>query len=308
MRDLSEWPALVLTAGLATRLRPLSDQRAKAAMPVAGTPIAGRILRWLHAAGVRDVVLNLHHKPATITAIVGDGSQFGVRVRYSWEPEILGSAGGPRHALPLLGAPRFLIVNGDTLTDCDLQGLVDRHISTRAQVTMGLVRGDVHRYGGVLVGADGWVRGFGKHAEATRALHFIGVQAVEASVFAPLSDSARSETVRSVYPQLIAGNPHAIASFESGAEFLDVGTARDYLETVAIVATREHRSFDIGVDAVIGPDTRLERTILWDRVTIGAGAHLVNCIVADDVTIAPGSRHENAVIVRTPQGVVSHPI
>ena len=93
-------PALVLTAGLATRLRPLSLVRAKAAVPVAGTPLVLRILRQLAAAGITDAVLNLHHLPHTLAAVVGDGSDVGVRVRYSWEMPVLGSAGGPRHALP----------------------------------------------------------------------------------------------------------------------------------------------------------------------------------------------------------------
>ena len=67
-------PALVLTAGLATRLRPLSLVRAKAAVPVAGQPLVRRILRQLQAAGIRDAVLNLHHLPHTITSVIGDGS------------------------------------------------------------------------------------------------------------------------------------------------------------------------------------------------------------------------------------------
>src|SRR4051812_32950178 len=105
-------------------MRPLSDVRAKAAVPVAGEPLVRRSLAWLQSQGVRDVVLNLHHRPETITTIVGDGSDLGVRVRYSWEqPRVLGSAGGPRQALPLIdgsAADPLLIVNGDTLTDVDL--------------------------------------------------------------------------------------------------------------------------------------------------------------------------------------------
>jgi len=96
-------PALVLTAGQATRLRPLSLVRAKAAVPVAGIPIAERILRNLAAIGVRDAVLNLHHLPETLPRRVGDGTTLGMRVRYSWETPLLGSAGGPRRARPLLG-------------------------------------------------------------------------------------------------------------------------------------------------------------------------------------------------------------
>ena len=82
MTDLSRWPALVLTAGLATRLQPLSSVRAKAALPVAGEALVLRILRSLHAAGVTRVVLNLHHRAETITREVGDGSTLGLSVRY----------------------------------------------------------------------------------------------------------------------------------------------------------------------------------------------------------------------------------
>ena len=111
--------ALLLTAGLGTRLRPLTLVRAKPAIPVAGVPMVHRIMPLgCAAAGVTDVVLNLHHLPESIAAVVGDGSDLGVRARYSWEqPRVLGSAGGPRQALDILGAETFVIVNGDTLTD-----------------------------------------------------------------------------------------------------------------------------------------------------------------------------------------------
>ena len=297
MTDLTHWPALVLTAGLATRLRPLSDVRAKGAMPVAGSPIIVRILRWLHASGVRRVVLNLHHKAETITAVVGDGSHLNLDVRYSWEPIVLGSAGGPRRALPLLASDRFLIVNGDTLTDCDLRAVADQHVARRARVTMAVVEGDVQRYGGVLLDTDQQVLGFGKPAADGRALHFIGVQAVEANVFADLPDDEPSETVQTVYPRLITSAPDAVRVYESYAEFLDVGTARDYLSTVATIAARERRPFDVGHSCHIADDAVVEHSVLWDRVTVGRGARLIRCIVADDVTIPDGAHYENCVLV-----------
>jgi hypothetical protein len=97
--------ALVLTAGLGTRLDPLTRVRAKPAVPVAGEPLVRRIIRGLVAQSVTELVLNLHHLPATIAAVVGDGRDLGATVRYSWEqPVILGSAGGPALALPLINA------------------------------------------------------------------------------------------------------------------------------------------------------------------------------------------------------------
>ena len=99
--------ALVLTAGLGTRLRPLTDVRAKPAIPVAGEPLIRRIVRWLAAHGVTDLVLNLHHLPQTRhRGRSATAATCRSRVRYSWEqPRILGSAGGPRQALPISSAP-----------------------------------------------------------------------------------------------------------------------------------------------------------------------------------------------------------
>jgi NDP-sugar pyrophosphorylase family protein len=283
--DLAQWPALVLTAGLATRLQPLSSVRAKAALPVAGEALVARILRWLHTAGVRRIVLNLHHRAETITPIVGDGSTFGLSVRYSWEPEVLGSAGGPARALPLLESDRFLIVNGDTLTAVDLRALAAQHVDTNAMVTMAVIDGDP-RYNGVIADDAGIVHGFGKQPGA---FHFIGVQAVNAAVFAGVSPGQKSETVHGIYPALIAGRTGAIRIFHTREAFHDIGSPRDYLNTAIALAARERRPLDRGAGCVIAADASVTGSVLWDRVTVGAGARLVNCVAADDVVVPPGA-------------------
>ena len=287
------YPALVLTAGLATRLQPLSSVRAKAALPVAGQPLISRILRWLVQSGTQRVVLNLHHRPDSITSIVGDGSRFGLGVRYSWETEVLGSAGGPARAISLLESDRFLIVNGDTLTDVDLNALAAQHIDTNALVTMAVVDGDP-RYNGVIADDAGIVRGFGKQPGA---YHFIGVQMVNASVFAGVSPDAKSETVHGIYPALIETRPGAVRIFHTAKEFHDIGSPQDYLRTAAKFAASEGRPLDRGRDAAIAADAVLSNTILWDRVSIGAGARLDNCVVADDVRVPDGAVHENCSLV-----------
>jgi NDP-sugar pyrophosphorylase family protein len=292
-RPLEHWPALVLTAGLATRLQPLSSVRAKAALPVAGTPLVTRILRWLRAAGIRRVVLNLHHRADTITRLVGDGSRVDLDVRYSWESDILGSAGGPARALPLLESDRFLIVNGDTLADVDLQALTRQHIDTNAQVTMAVVDGRPE-YNGVIAGESGIVRDFGR---APGAFHFIGIQAVNAAAFSGVSPDVRSETVHGIYPQMITGRPEAIRIFHTGAEFFDIGSPRDYLETATIIAAREGRPLDRGPDCVVAEDATVTNTILWDRVTIGGGAELTNCVVTDGVTVPPQAKYSHSSLV-----------
>lgn len=291
--DLARWPALVLAAGLATRLQPLSSVRAKAALPVAGEALVTRILRWLRAAGIRRVVLNLHHRADSITRIVGDGSRHELSVRYSWEATVLGSAGGPARAVPLLESDRFLIVNGDTLTDVDLRALAAQHVDTNAVVTMAVVDGDP-RYNGVIADESGIVHGFGRQPGA---FHFIGVQAVNASAFAGVDPDRKSETVHGIYPALAAARKGAIRMFHTPEEFHDIGSPKDYLDTAIKLAAREGRTLDRGDGSVIASTATLVNTVVWDRVTIGANARLTHCVVADDVVVPAGAHHSNASLV-----------
>lgn len=295
-------PALVLTAGLATRLRPLSFVRAKAAVPVAGQPLITRILRQLRAAGVSDAVLNLHHLAHTLTRLVGDGSDLGMRVRYSWEMPILGSAGGPRQALPLLGAPTFLIANGDTLTDVDVAALVEAHRRSGALVTMAVVpNAEPQKYGGVVVAADDSVTGFTKRGSSQASHHFVGLQVAEASAFASLSTGTPYESVAAVYPALISDRPGSVRAHVCAAEFLDIGTPDDYLRTSLMLARREGGAPAPGARTRIDPTARIEASILWDDVQVGAGSMLRQCIVTDGARV-PDDTSWTGVTLRSATG------
>jgi mannose-1-phosphate guanylyltransferase len=278
-------PALVLTAGLATRMQPLSLVRAKAALPVAGEPLVRRILTWLAAAGVTDAVLNLHHLPHTITALIGDGADAGLRVRYSWESPVLGSAGGPKRALPLLGSDRFLIVNGDTLTNLDLRPLLSDHEQSGALVTMAVVPNrEPHKHSGLAVADDGSVTGVVPRGSSETSFHFFGVQVAEAAAFASVPDGVPYETVKTLYPALHAERRGSVRAFRTAAEYLDVGTPADYLDSSLLLADRESRR-PVGAGVRIAADARLERSILWDDVVVEAGAMLRECVVADGTRV-----------------------
>lgn len=279
-------PALILTAGLGTRLRPLSYVRAKGALPVAGEALVRRILRWLAAAGVADAVLNLHHLPHTLTAVVGDGSDLGVRVRYSWETPVLGSAGGPKRALPLLGASRFLIVNGDTLTDVDVAAVLADHEHSDALVTMAVVPNmEPAKYSGLAVAGDGSVTHVVPRGSAERSFHFFGVQVVEAAAFDSVPPGVPYETIRTLYPALIAARLGSVRAFRSSAESFDIGTPSDYLDSSLRIAAREGSTLSIGQRAHIAADARIERSILWDDVVVEPGALVKECIVTDGVVV-----------------------
>ena len=295
-------PALVLAAGLGTRLRPLTDVRAKPAVPVAGRPLVIRILEWLAAEGVADAVLNLHHRPETITREVGHGERAGLRVRYSWEPAVLGSAGGPRQALPLL-APRFFIVNGDTLTTLPLRALAASHAGSGAAVTLAVAPHPApDRYGGVRVGGDGRVRRFAPAGDGP-ADHFVGVQIVEAAVFADLPAGRPAATVGGLYDELLRsadrGGAGTVRARRFEDEFFDVGSPADYLAASAAVARREgHGTPPAGAGSAIHPTASLTRTVVWDGVEVGARCRLDECIVADGVRLPAGTTLSRRICVR----------
>jgi mannose-1-phosphate guanylyltransferase len=293
-------PALVLTAGLATRLRPLSLVRAKAALPVAGVPLVHRILRSLAASGVTEAVLNLHHLPHTLTRIVGDGGGLGLRVRYSWEVPVLGPAGGPRRAAPLL-APTFLIINGDTLTDVDITALLAHHRRSGTLATMAVVPNtQPDKYSGLSADRDGALTGFAKRGSPDNAFHYLGVQVVESEAFASVPEHVPFET-SALYTSLIASRPGALRLFDSSAEFFDIGTPADYLDTSLLIGSREGYASAGPSSVRVDDSARVERSVLWDDVVVEAGTMLRECVVTDGVRV-PADTSWHGVTIRVADG------
>ena len=302
--------ALVLTAGLGTRLQPLTSVRAKPAIPVAGEPLIRRIIAWLAGQGVTELVLNLHHLPHTLTAIVGDGSDLGARVRYSWEqPVVLGSAGGPKRALPMIGADTFFLVNGDTMTDVDLHGLASAHDASGALVTMALVPNrEPHKYGGVLTAPDGAVTGFASRgADAEGSSHFIGVQIADAEAFRALQDGQPVNSNGDAYTRLLTSRPGCIRAYPCDAAFQDIGTTSDYWTTSFACLGDRPPEQAYGQRVRIDGGARITRSILWDDVEVGADSVIEECIVTDQVRIPAGSMHRRSVLRRGDQGLLVTP-
>jgi len=303
---------LVLSAGLGTRLRPLTYVRAKPAIPLAGEPMVRRIVRDLASDGIDRLVVNLHHLPHTIAHVLGDGSDLGVRVRYSWEGRLLlGSAGGPRHALTLLEADPFVIVNGDTLTDIDMEGLAESHRRSSALVTLALAPNlDPERYGGVTLDSRGAVTGFVRRGiEARGSFHFVGVQVASADAFRDLPPGRPADSVGGVYDALIARRPGSVRGVVAdAAPFWDIGTVADYWRTSLALAQGQAVSAWRGRNVVISPAAEVRRSILWDDVEVSDGCEIEDCIITDGVRLPPGSRHRRTVLRIAAHGIDATPI
>lgn len=301
--------ALVLCAGLGTRLHPLTLVRSKPAVPIAGEPLARRILAWLATNGLTDVVLNLHHLPETLARVVGDGRDLGVRVKYSWEqPRVLGSAGGPRQALDILGVRRFLMVNGDMLTEPSLPDLEHAHTDGGALATLAVVPNEhPERYSGLLVAGDGAIVGHVPRASSTPSYHFIGVQIVEREVFEAVPAGAFANSVGDVYTRWIESRPGSIRAHVGGASYWDVGTPADYWWTYR--AFERNRSGASGLaatgrspDVDVAATARVADSIVWDNVRIDDDSRVEGCIVTDGVHVTQGSVYQHAILVRGREG------
>lgn len=162
--------AMVLTAGLGTRLRPITYGLPKPMVPVLNRPVMEHILRLLARHGLVEAIANLHWFPETIESRFGDGSELGLSLSYSREERLLGTSGGVRNAAGFLG-DSFLVISGDALTDIDLAAMREFHESHDGLATLATRRvRDTSRFGVAITGSDGRIQGFQEKPDPAEAL------------------------------------------------------------------------------------------------------------------------------------------
>src|SRR3954469_15272136 len=199
--------ALILAGGEGTRLRPLTTTVPKPVVPLVDRPFIAFMLDWLRGHGVDDIVMSCGHLAAGVRNVLGDGSAFGVRLRYVEEPEPLGTGGALKYAEALL-EDRFLMLNGDSLTDLDLTAQIEEHERTGAAATLALVEVDnPANYGLVRLGAGGVVTEFVEKpaSDGTWSLNTVsaGAYVLERSVLDLLEHGRRASIERDVFPRLV---------------------------------------------------------------------------------------------------------
>lgn len=220
--------AMVLAAGRGTRLAPLTDTIPKPLVPVAGRPFLERILEFLRAGGITDVVVNLHHLGHRIAEHLGDGARFGVRVAYSWEDPILDTGGGIKRAEPLLAGEPFVVMNGDSLLEVRLSELLAFHRERGGIITMALRENpDPARYGVVDLDLAGRVRRvLGRPDDVDvplRPFMFPGLHVFEPGIFAWMDADTAFSVTRVTYPRVLAAGL-AVFGWVTGARWVNIDT------------------------------------------------------------------------------------
>ena len=298
---------MVLAAGLGTRLRPLTTTIPKPVVPLVDRPFIVFMLEWLARHGVDDVVMSCGFLATAVRNVLGDGSQYGLRLRFVEEPEPRGTAGALKYAEDLLDE-RFLMLNGDVLTDIDLTAQIAQHEATGAVGTLALVPvSDPTAYGLVRLHDDQSVSEFVEKPSADQIdtrLISAGAYVLERAVLELVAADRNVSIEREVWPQLVG---QGLFGYAAEAYWLDIGTPERYLQgtfdilegqVVTAVADRLGPGY-LSVGERVQLDGRIVPPALVDRgCTIAAGAHVGSLVVlGEGVTVGEGTTVERSVVL-----------
>jgi NDP-sugar pyrophosphorylase family protein len=315
---------MILAGGLSTRLYPLTRTVPKPLVPIAGEPNTAHVMRYLRSFGIQDVAMNVHYFADDIKRRFGDGSAYGVRLRYLDEPALMGSAGAVK---PMEGffEGTFVVIGCDDLTNAPLDRIIDFHRQSGAIATIGLVKADdVTEYGVVILDDSGKIVEFQeKPPKGTERSHLVntGIYVFEPEILERIPSGEFYDFGKNVFPGLQQDCAPFYGLPLPGAYWCDIGTPSEYRRATNDVLTGrlrllgDARTHGIPRDAVLGAGVEIEgevrigsRTHIGDRVRIigpsvlgddivvGNEAVIERSILWDDVAIGAGALLRDSIV------------
>ncbi|UGQ53162.1 NDP-sugar synthase [Rhodococcus qingshengii] len=324
MSDPNPTDAVILVGGKGTRLRPLTLSAPKPMLPTAGLPFLTHLLARIEAAGIKHVVLGTSFKAEVFEDYFGDGSKMGLEIDYVFETEPLGTGGGIRNVLPKLRGDNVMVFNGDVLGGTDLNGILDTHEKTDADVTLHLVRvGDPRAFGCVPTDEDGRVSAFLEKTQdpPTDQIN-AGCYVFKREIIEQIPEGRAVSVEREVFPNLLAEGKRVFGHVDS-SYWRDMGTPEDFVRGSADLVrgiapspalegprgeSLVHPGAGIAPGAVliggtvvgrgaeVGAGARLDGAILFDGAVVEAGAVVERSILGFGVRIGPRALVRDAVI------------
>lgn len=295
--------ALILAGGKGTRLRPLTVYTPKPIVPICNRPFLLYQIDTLRRAGITNITLSLSYQPNKIEQLLGDGSDYGVKLNYTVEPQPMGTAGAYKFAEDRIREPT-VVFNGDILTDLDLKAVIREHNERKAAATVVLQPVENPRaYGLVETEKDGRIRRFlekPKEEEITCNTINAGTYILEPRVldFIPAGENYSFEY--GLFPNLLERKELFYAHVPPRTYWIDIGTPERYLQAhhdllanrVARIHIKERRgAFDSATVAEID-----ELSIIGDECQIKPGAQIINSILGAGCFVEERARVENSVI------------
>lgn len=287
--------AMILAAGLGTRLRPLTLKRPKALLPVVNRPIIERTIEYLKGHGITEIAVNAHHHHRQIVEYFKRERAFGIDIDVRVEPEILGTGGGIKNmAVPRDFEP-FIVINGDILTDIDLSEAYEMHQRKGALAT--LMLHDYPPFNKILVDASLDIREIPRETPSNKSgrLAFTGVHVIDLELLTYVSEGVFSDII-DCYRSLIASGKPPNAFVVKGRYWRDIGTVKsyllankEYLDEESLLFAAPNCRIDPSVKleewAVLGENGELEegvkikRSVLWENVRVRRGVKIIDSVV-----------------------------
>jgi NDP-sugar pyrophosphorylase family protein len=315
--------ALILAAGFGTRLKPLTNELPKPLFPVLNRPILEHTLHFLSSQGIKEIAINLHHRPEKIIDYFGDGKDFGVNLHYSKEEKILGTAGGIKKLQSYFQDETFLVINSDVFADINLNEVLKFHKEKKSKLTL-VVRQDanVQKYKSIQRVEEGRIVHFLgkeiKNSSPVTQVMFTGIQIMEPDIFPRIPEDKFCGTTEDVFPGMIQ-DELPVYGFLHDSYWIDMGTRETYIQAQSdaldgklLLKTSSSRNPEgpfvvppihigrnceisqgaqVGPYAVLGDGCRLlsgavvENSILWAGTTVGNNSSVQNSIIGEGVAI-----------------------
>lgn len=282
--------AMILAAGFGTRLRPLTETKPKALMPVANKPILGRNIEFLISHGITEIIVNAHHHHEQVVAYLKEKSSFGLNIEVKVEQEVLGTGGGIKNTEDFWDKEPFLVINSDILTDINLAAVYQVHQTSGALVT--LVLHDCEPYNQVQVDEQWNITDIAEVNMPGRYA-FTGIHVIHPEVLSHIPQGIFSDIIE-CYRELIRQRKSVRACLVTGHYWRDIGSIQTYLAANRELAGNSFvigpgctmdssvKLMDWGVvgeNSHIGKNVEVQRSVLWDGVTVKEGVKVVDAVV-----------------------------
>ncbi len=294
--------AVVLVGGFGTRLRPLTLTTPKPLLPLGQRRILDHLVEHLAGHGVTEVVLSIGFKPDAFRAAYPDDECEGVRLAYAVEPEPLDTAGAIRFAADAAGIDgRFLVANGDVLTDLDIGALVALHEARGGEATIHLTPvEDPSAFGVVAMDGDGLVHAFiekPRRETAPSNLINAGTYVLEPAVLERIPGGRRVSIERETFPALVADG--ALFALATSDYWLDAGRPEEYLranlDTIDAVRRRV-REAPVAADAVVERSADVRHSVVGARAVVAEGAQVQDSLLMPGATVGAGASVKRSVV------------
>jgi mannose-1-phosphate guanylyltransferase len=299
----SNMQALILAGGKGTRLRPLTVYTPKPIVPICNRPFLLYQIDTLRRAGITDITLSLSYQPNKIEQLLGDGSDYGVKLRYTVEPQPMGTAGAYKFAEELI-RERTVVFNGDILTDLDLKAVIREHNDRQALATIVLAPvKNPSAYGLVETENDGRIRRFlekPKEEEITVNTINAGTYVLEPKVLDYVPAGENHSFEYGLFPNLLERKEAFYAHIPQRTYWIDIGTPERYLQVHQdLLANRVTRIHIKDRRGRFDEATRCEiddLSMIGDDCQIKPGAEIINSVLGPGCFLEERARVENSII------------